>query len=129
MLRVLAIDPPYARIAIDGVEETIAFLIDGDVHLARAGQTHRFANTTHAAAERASAAGDGRLIAPMNGRVVAVNAKAGDTVAAGQALIVLEAMKMEHALSVAQAARVKAVHVTAGAQVAPGQLLAELGPA
>ena len=38
-------------------------------------------------------------------------------------------MKMEHALSVPQAARVKAVHVAAGAQVAPGQLLVELEPA
>ena len=38
-------------------------------------------------------------------------------------------MKMEHALSVPQAARVKAVHVAPGAQVAPGQLLVELEPA
>ena len=83
----------------------------------------------HAPAQRASAASDGRLVAPMNGRVVAVNAKAGDTAEAGRALIVLEAMKMEHALSVPQAARIKAVHVAAGAQVAPGQLLAELEPA
>ena len=46
------------------------------------------------------AASDGRLVAPMNGRVVAVNAKAGDTAEAGRALVVLEAMKMEHTLSV-----------------------------
>ncbi len=50
----------------------------------------------------------------MNGRVVAVHAKAGDTAEAGRALVVLEAMKMEHALSVPAAARVKAVHVAAG---------------
>jgi multidrug efflux pump subunit AcrA (membrane-fusion protein) len=36
---------------------------------------------------------------------------------------------MEHALSVSQPMRVKAVHVAAGAQVAPGQLLIELDPA
>jgi len=65
----------------------------------------------------------------MNGRVVAVNVAAGDVAEAGRALIVLEAMKMEHALSVPHAAQVKAVHVAAGAQVAPGQLLAELEPA
>jgi biotin carboxyl carrier protein len=64
----------------------------------------------------------------MNGRVVAVNAKAGDTTEAGHALVVLEAMKMEHALSVAAPARVVAVHVAAGAQVSPGQLLMELKP-
>jgi 3-methylcrotonyl-CoA carboxylase alpha subunit len=64
----------------------------------------------------------------MNGRVVAVNAKAGDTVEAGRALVVLEAMKMEHGLSVPASARVKAVHVAPGAQVAPGHLLIELEP-
>jgi biotin carboxyl carrier protein len=78
--------------------------------------------------KRAAAASDGRLVAPMNGRVVAVNAKAGDTVEAGRALVVLEAMKMEHSLSVPTPSRVKAVHVAPGAQVAPGQLLAELEP-
>ena len=65
----------------------------------------------------------------MNGRVVAVNAKAGETMEAGKALVVLEAMKMEHALSVPQTARVTAVHVAPGAQVAPGHLLVELEPA
>jgi biotin carboxyl carrier protein len=58
--------------------------------------------------------------------VVAVNVAAGDAVAAGRVLVVLEAMKMEHALSLPHDARVKVVHVAAGAQVAPGQLLAEL---
>jgi biotin carboxyl carrier protein len=65
----------------------------------------------------------------MNGRVVAVHAKAGDTVAAGGALVVLEAMKMEHGLAAPADARVKAVHVAPGAQVAPGHLLIELEPA
>ena len=65
----------------------------------------------------------------MNGRVVAVNARDGEIVEAVPPLVVLEAMKMEHALSVPAAARVKAVHVTPGAQVSPGQLLAELEPA
>ena len=77
-------------------------------------------------ARRATVAGDGRLVAPMNGRVVAVNAQAGDTAEAGRALVVLEAMKMEHVLSAPASARVKAVHVAAGAQVSPGQLLVEL---
>jgi len=64
----------------------------------------------------------------MNGRVVAVNANVGDTAEPGKALVVLEAMKMEHALSVPRSARVKAVHVVPGAQVAPGHLLVELEP-
>ncbi len=78
---------------------------------------------------RRKSASDGRLIAPMNGRVVAVNAKAGETIAAGKALVVLEAMKMEHGLDFPFDLKVKAVHVKAGAQVAPGNLLVEFEPA
>ena len=125
-MRSISITPPCARIALNGIEKTVTFVIAERIHLAMDGQSYSLDDTLHAPAQRASAASDGRLLAPMNGRVVAVHVKAGDTAEAGRALIVLEAMKMEHALSVPQAARIKAVHVTAGAQVAPGQLLAEL---
>ena len=126
VLQSLSITPPCARIMLNGVEKAVTFVIEDRIHLAVGGQSYSLDNTLHAAATRASAASDGRLVAPMNGRVVAVHAKAGDTAEAGRALIVLEAMKMELALSVPQPARIKAVHVTAGAQVKPGQLLAEL---
>ncbi|MEO6463437.1 MAG: biotin/lipoyl-containing protein, partial [Candidatus Eisenbacteria bacterium] len=53
----------------------------------------------------------------------------GDTVEAGRALVVLEAMKMEHTLPAPVALRVNAVHVAQGEQVAPGQLLVEFEPA
>jgi len=79
--------------------------------------------------ERAAAAlADGKLAAPMNGRVVSVHAKAGERIEAGRALVVLEAMKMEHTLAAPAALRVKAVHVTKGTQVAPGKLLMEFEP-
>jgi geranyl-CoA carboxylase alpha subunit len=125
-LRVISIALPHARIMLNGVEKAATFALAERVHLSLGGQSCSLEDTTHLPAQRASAASDGRLVAPMNGRVVAVHARAGDTAEAGRALIVLEAMKMEHALSVPQAVRIKAVHVTAGAQVAPGQLLAEL---
>jgi geranyl-CoA carboxylase alpha subunit len=128
VLRVVSLDSARARIVIDGAEEIVPFVIEGEtIHLARAGQSFSLENTTHAPpARRAAAASDGRLLAPMNGRVVAVNTKAGETAEAGRALVVLEAMKMEHALSVPHAVRIKAVHVAQGVQVAPGQLLVEL---
>jgi geranyl-CoA carboxylase alpha subunit len=117
-------------IALDPDDRTVCAIEPDVVHLSRGGETFRLDIATHAPpARRSSAATDGRLVAPMNGRVVAVNAKAGETMEAGKALIVLEAMKMEHALSVPAPARVTAVHVAAGAQVSPGQLLVELEPA
>jgi len=129
-LRIASLDPPHARVVLDQVDETVTFLIeDGTAHLARAGRNYSLENTILAPPQRrAAAASDGRLVAPMNGRVVAVHVTAGDTVVAGRALVVLEAMKMEHGLSVPAPARVKAVHVAPGAQVAPGHLLIELEP-
>jgi geranyl-CoA carboxylase alpha subunit len=130
-VRIADRDARHARIVCGAVEETVAFVLDGDtLDLARGAASWRFTNTLHAPpARRATGAGDGRIVAPMNGRVVAVHAKAGDTVAAGGALVVLEAMKMEHGLAAPADARVKAVHVAPGAQVAPGHLLIELEPA
>ena len=78
---------------------------------------------------RGAAASDGRLVAPMNGRVVSVNAKPGDTVEKGKPLVVLEAMKMEHGLNLNFNSKIKTVHVSAGMQVAPGKLLVEFEPA
>jgi geranyl-CoA carboxylase alpha subunit len=116
-------------IALDGDERVVCAIEPDAVHLARGGESFRLDVTTHAPpAKRAAGPSDGRLVAPMNGRVVAVNARAGETAEAGHALVILEAMKMEHALSLPAPARVKAVHVAVGAQVSPGQLLVELEP-
>jgi 3-methylcrotonyl-CoA carboxylase alpha subunit len=59
--------------------------------------------------------------APMPGKVVAVNVKAGDEVGAGMTLIVLEAMKMEHAIKAPVDGRVTAVHYGVGDQVEEGR--------
>jgi biotin carboxyl carrier protein len=100
------------------------------LHFQAGGQSHSWRDATMDPPERAAAGlADGRLAAPMNGRVVAVRAKTGDRIEAGRALVVLEAMKMEHTLAAPAAVRVKAVHVAIGAQVAPGQLLMEFEPA
>ncbi len=70
--------------------------------------------------------GDGRIIAPMPGRVLAVDVKPGQAVAAGDRLLVLEAMKMEHRISARAAGIIGAVHIAEGDQVADGMLLVEL---
>jgi 3-methylcrotonyl-CoA carboxylase alpha subunit len=78
--------------------------------------------------DRAGAAGgDGNLIeAPMPGLVKTVDAVAGQAVAAGDRLAVLEAMKMEHALLAARDGIVAEVLVVAGAQVEAGAALVRL---
>ena len=90
---------------------------------------HRFVLrdlTLAPARSEADAGGDAVVKAPMAGRVVAVRAKAGDAVVKGTPLLVLEAMKMEHAVVARGPGTVGAVLVEAGAQVALGQLLARI---
>jgi propionyl-CoA carboxylase alpha chain len=67
--------------------------------------------------------GAGSLLAPMPGTVISVQAESGSTVDAGQPLLVLEAMKMQHTIS-APAAGVLDVAVQVGQQVSAGDVLA-----
>jgi geranyl-CoA carboxylase alpha subunit len=79
-----------------------------------------------AAVRHAGPAGDGQLRASMNGRVVAVQVSVGQHVSAGQPVITLEAMKMEHVHAAPIAGTVKALHVSAGDQVAARRVVAEI---
>ena len=65
----------------------------------------------------------GELRVPFNGKVIAVRAQPGDAVRKGDTLVVVESMKLEHALAAARDGVVRSLHVEAGQQVAPSQLL------
>ena len=71
-------------------------------------------------------AGD-RVLAPMPGRIVVVKAKAGDTVAEGQELIVMEAMKMELSLRAPRAAKIEALNASVGEFVEADAVLIRFG--
>jgi len=79
-----------------------------------------------AAGEHAAAAGSGAIVAPMPGTVIRVLAVEGDTVAARQPLVVLEAMKMETPLLSPYDATVQTVHVREGDRVVGGAPLVQL---
>jgi multidrug efflux pump subunit AcrA (membrane-fusion protein) len=70
--------------------------------------------------------GDGQItiVAPMPGRVVRVLAAAGDEVEARQAVIVVEAMKMENELRAPRAGRIREIVVAPGTSVEAGRILA-----
>lgn len=77
----------------------------------------------------ASGAGeDDALTAPMPAKIVRVHVAPGDAVSEGQALVILESMKMELTVSSPRAGRVKRVGATAGEIVAAGTTLVELEP-
>jgi biotin carboxyl carrier protein len=65
----------------------------------------------------------GQVVTPMPGKVVKVLVANGQSVEAGQQLLVLEAMKMEHAVAAPRAGTVAGLAVTAGSQVEDGQVL------
>jgi len=75
------------------------------------------------AAGAVDAAGVNELRAPFNGKVIAVKAQPGCAVARGDTLLVLESMKLEHALGAARDGIIKAVHVEPGQQAATSQVL------
>jgi len=77
-------------------------------------------------AEASAGSHGGRLTSPLPGRVVSVAVKAGDSVSAGQTLMVIEAMKMEHSIAAPAAGTVDAVHFSEGDQVDEGAELLTL---
>ena len=78
-----------------------------------------------AAKPQAGAAGNA-VVAPLNGKITQVQVKVGDTVAAGDTVCMLEAMKMENSITAEFGGTVKAVLVNVGDQVDGGQALVEL---
>ena len=102
---------------IDG--ETPPFHIDGhDIVVDLDAFTVRFTDKTYAPPATATAGSDGKLRAPMDGRIVAVKVAPGEKVARGQTVIVLEAMKIQHQLKAALDGEVESVAVQEGQQVA-----------
>ncbi len=132
-----------ARLAWDADGGSVA-LADGhmitddtDVWLAEAGAgliALRNGRQTHVAlfdplsVDLDEATGGGSVVkSPMHGKLLAVFVTAGETVAKGQRLAIVEAMKMEHVLTASRDAIVAEVAATAGQQVAEGARLIVLG--
>jgi propionyl-CoA carboxylase alpha chain/3-methylcrotonyl-CoA carboxylase alpha subunit len=99
------------------VDEGFVLFVDGE---ARRVTPHRAARGGNA-----GAVADGSLRAPMPGKIVATPVKAGDVVTKGQPVVVLEAMKMEHALTAPFDGVVESV-AALGDQVADGLELARI---
>lgn len=114
-----------------------AFILDGQAASGRVvadqdgvivfsdGRTSRFNLPRPDAAADAAEAG-GLVKAPMPGKVLSLNVAEGDTVTKGQKLLVLEAMKMEHALAAPRDGVIASVSIAAGDQVGEGDALVTL---
>jgi propionyl-CoA carboxylase alpha chain len=137
---------PFVDAAVDGVElgpvllhsctaAEVDLQIDGVrrlVTVARAGDVRYAASAVGATTlveqprfpETQQQATAGSLLAPMPGTVVRVEAQLGDSVHAGQVLVVLEAMKMEHSVRTPHEGTLARLNVSAGQSVDMGTVLA-----
>jgi acetyl-CoA/propionyl-CoA carboxylase biotin carboxyl carrier protein len=145
--------PASIRLAADGDERTVAVpaepgapaagtgaarpeiegvVADGAAHLDLAGRSVAFRiapppdvdRAARAAAAHRTGGGPVEVVAPMPGSVVHVHAAEGDAIDAGEPLVTLEAMKMEHVVAAPSAGRVAEIGVSVGRQVARGEVLA-----
>ena len=108
----------------DVANKNTPFHIEGnDIIVDLDGHTVRFQDRTYLPPASAQAGGDGKLRAPMDGRIVSIKVDAGQKVARGQTLIVLEAMKIQHQLKAALDATVESVAVKEGQQVSNRTIL------
>ncbi len=128
-IKLLETNKGQVRFTLADIQERAAFVFDEEVlHLEFGNQQSIFMEEQPYLANKREPLGDGQLLAPMAGRIVAVRAKAGGQVARGDILVVLEAMKMEHEIRAEVDGTVTEVGVSEGDQVMPRQLLAAVEP-
>ncbi len=131
--------PAHASRSADGRSLTVSFggrtvtysraADDGGLWLGRAGAAWRFAHEPAFAPSRGTARiGDGSVRSPMPGTVLAVPVEEGQHVTAGTPVVVVEAMKMEHAVPAPLDGVVTRLEVRTGQSVAMDMLLAAIIP-
>jgi acetyl/propionyl-CoA carboxylase alpha subunit len=120
------------RVELGGPADAEVAVAGGVAHVDVEGQSEELSLAMPPTVEEAvrhaasHAGGSALLTAPMPGRVIAVRAPVGASVQAHQTVVVIEAMKMEHAVVAPLAGTVRAVAVSEGQQVQRGDLLAEI---
>jgi 3-methylcrotonyl-CoA carboxylase alpha subunit len=98
-------------------------LVSGDIAVMENGETWTVKPYDPFEAADSSGAASDRVTAPMPGKVIQLFARVGEKVKKGQALAVLEAMKMEHTLAAPADATVDTVDVSQGDQVNEGAII------
>ncbi|WP_405505650.1 biotin carboxylase N-terminal domain-containing protein [Streptomyces purpurascens] len=122
-----AVTGDHVSVTLDGVRHTFHRAADW---LGRDGDAWHVRDHDPVAASlsRAAHAGADSLTAPMPGTVTVVKVAVGDEVTAGQSLLVVEAMKMEHVISAPHPGKVTELDVAPGSTVAMDQVLAVIAP-
>lgn len=106
---------------LNGRQELASVFWDGDsLVIFRGAERYQLRSHDPLAYQDEALAGSDRLLAPMPGRIVQIEVVAGDAVVAGQTLLVMEAMKMEHRVVAPADGTVEAIHAEVGELVDDG---------
>ena len=116
------------RLEVDGLRRTYRVVLEGERCFVQWPQGSVALREQPRFPDLAAQVPVGGCVAPMPGKIIEVRVQQGDRVAAGQTLLVMEAMKMEHAVTASAAGVVAEVHVAAGEQVEADALLALVTP-
>ena len=107
---------------VDGVRTSYDVSVSGDAVDVDSPRGHVRLTRVPRFVDPADAVASGSLLAPMPGTVVSVAVEKGAQVAAGDVVLVLEAMKMQHTVTAPTAGTVTEIDVQPGAQVASGEV-------
>jgi propionyl-CoA carboxylase alpha chain len=121
---VVSASPTEVALEREGVRTTYAVAVVGDAVDVDWPGGHAALRRTPRFVDPADAVASGSLLAPMPGTVVSVAVEPGQQVEAGQPVLVLEAMKMQHTVRAPGPGTVTEIDVKPGAQVAAGEVLA-----
>jgi propionyl-CoA carboxylase alpha chain len=121
---VIGATPDEVVLETDGVRTAYRIAVNGAAVDVDSSRGHVRLTRVPRFVDPAEAVASGSLLAPMPGTVVSVAVEAGEQVEAGQPVLVLEAMKMQHTVSAPHAGTVAEIDVKPGAQVAAGEVLA-----
>lgn len=116
-------------VRIDGARATVPFRVRGDeIDFFHGGSAHTVVVASLLSSRARKRHHEHSMSAPMPGVILQVLVGAGDRVTRGQALLVLEAMKMEHQITAPYDGAIEHVHCAEGEMVQPGVDLISMTP-
>ena len=116
-----------ASYSVEVLDTTVKPSVAAKPQVAAVPASHPVQPSTVPVTKPAAAAGESPVKSPLPGVILDIRIKEGDTVAVGQTLVVLEAMKMENNIDSDRAGVVKSIKVNRGDSVLEGDVLITLG--
>ncbi len=110
-------------VEVNGKRFNVKMWVPDQPMVVATGNSKETKKPTRAAASAGGASGSGEVAVPMQGTIVKVLVEVGQDVAVGQAVVVLEAMKMENQITAEKAGKVKEIKVTVGSTVGAGDVV------